>query len=63
MKTIKIFLAVLGLFGLQLVTASAATPVAKSELTSVASATTPAPQNKHHHRRHHDRHRPRRHKG
>ena len=63
MKTIKIFLAVLGLFSLQLATASAATPVAKSEGTSLASAITPAPQNKHHHRRHHDRHRPRRHRG
>ncbi len=63
MKTIKIFFAVLGLFGLQFATASAATPVAKSDHTSVAGATASAPQNKHHHRRHHDRHRPRRHKG
>jgi|GEM_PF-1825757 len=63
MKTIKIFLAVLGLFSLQFASASAASPVVKSERTSVASATAPAPQNKHHHRRHHDRHRPRRHRG
>ncbi len=62
MKSSKIFIAALGIFSLQLTTASAAKPAVVSAQTKLSETTAAAPKKTEHHHRHHMRHRPHRHK-